>query len=122
MRRPHPFRPPRLVGREPDYRFSLANERTFLAWIRTSLALVAGGLAIVSLLPAGDVPLLRDAVALLLILLGTLMAAASFGRWASNEEAMRTDQPIPASRLPVLLSFGVLLVSVLAAILLLFLR
>jgi putative membrane protein len=123
LRSPHPFRPPdRKLGRDPDYRFSLANERTFLAWIRTSLALVAGGLAIVSLLPAEDVPVLRDVVAVLLILLGTTMAAASFGRWASNEEAMRTDQPIPPSRLPMVLSIGVLLVSALAAALLLFLR
>ena len=42
---------PRAVGEEPDYRFTLANERTFLAWIRTALALVAGGLGAVSLLP-----------------------------------------------------------------------
>ena len=123
MRSPHPFRPPdRKLGRDPDYRFSLANERTFLAWIRTSLALVAGGLALVSLLPAEDVPVLRDVVAVLLILLGTTMAAASFGRWASNEEAMRTDQPIPPSKLPLVLSVGVLLVSALAAALLVFLR
>ncbi|WP_031507791.1 YidH family protein, partial [Streptomyces megasporus] len=33
-------------GQTPDYRFSLANERTFLAWIRTALALVGGGLAV----------------------------------------------------------------------------
>ncbi len=25
------------LGEAPDYRFSLANERTFLAWIRTAL-------------------------------------------------------------------------------------
>lgn len=31
-------------GKEPDYRFTLANERTFLAWVRTGLALLAGGL------------------------------------------------------------------------------
>ena len=41
---------PRRVGRDPDYRFTLANERTFLAWIRTALALSAGGLASISLL------------------------------------------------------------------------
>jgi putative membrane protein len=41
----------RAVGEEPDYRFTLANERTFLAWIRTSLALLAGGVAVVQLVP-----------------------------------------------------------------------
>ena len=30
-------------GEEPDYRFTLANERTFLAWVRTALGLLAGG-------------------------------------------------------------------------------
>src|SRR5690625_7225376 len=33
-------------GQDPDPRFTLANERTFLAWIRTSLALLAGGIAV----------------------------------------------------------------------------
>jgi hypothetical protein len=33
---------------EPDYRFTFANERTFLAWIRTALALIAGGVAVAS--------------------------------------------------------------------------
>ncbi len=27
------------LGEAPDYRFSLANERTFLAWIRTASGL-----------------------------------------------------------------------------------
>ena len=34
-----------LAGKTPDYRFTLANERTFLAWIRTALALMAGAVA-----------------------------------------------------------------------------
>ena len=40
---------PRRHGHEPDYRFTLANERTFLAWIRTSLGLMAVGLAVAQL-------------------------------------------------------------------------
>jgi len=35
------------VGEEPDPRFTLADERAFLAWMRTSLALLAAGRAIV---------------------------------------------------------------------------
>ncbi len=34
---------------EPEARFTLANRRTFLAWSRTALALVAAGLASVQL-------------------------------------------------------------------------
>jgi putative membrane protein len=37
--------------REPDYRFTLANERTFLAWQRTALGLLAAAVAAVQLLP-----------------------------------------------------------------------
>ncbi|MBW3663440.1 MAG: DUF202 domain-containing protein [Actinobacteria bacterium] len=110
------------VGHDPDYRFSLANERTFLAWIRTALALMGGGLAVVSLLPSDANPALRDTVGLVLVVLGTLVAATSYRRWSTNEVAMRTDRPIPASVLPLLLSIGVLLVAVLAAALLIAIR
>lgn len=114
------FRPPdRRSGRDPDYRFSLANERTFLAWIRTSLALVGGGLAIASLLPAQGADTARDLAAMVLVGFGTVLAAASFARWARNETAMRHDEPIPASVLPLVLSLGVLVVAVLVAVLLL---
>lgn len=113
------FRPPdRASGRDPDYRFSLANERTFLAWIRTSLALVGGGLAIAALLPADDGTVLRDLAAMVLVGFGTVLAAASFARWARNETAMRHDRPIPASVLPLVLSLGVLVVAVLVVVLL----
>jgi hypothetical protein len=33
------------LGEAPDYRFSLANERTFLAWIRTALGFLPPGSA-----------------------------------------------------------------------------
>lgn len=117
-RPPNPFRQPdRRAGRDPDYRFSLANERTFLAWVRTSLALVGGGLAVAEFLPSRSTTL-RDTIGLVLVVIGTGMAAASFARWSRNEDAMRHDRPIPASVLPMLLSVGVLVVAVLVAILL----
>lgn len=120
VRVPNPFRrPDRRVGRDPDYRFSLANERTFLAWIRTALAMVGGGLAITALLPAETASALRDAVGLVLVVFGTAVAGASFARWARNEEAMRTDRPIPTSVLPLILSVGVLVIAALVAFLLL---
>lgn len=103
---------PRDSGHEPDYRFSFANERTFLAWVRTSLALSAGGLGVVQLLPefAG-----RDALGILLLVLGFLTAATSYRRWTANERALRLDAPLPASRLPRLLAAGVALVGLAAA-------
>lgn len=103
---------PRAQGAEPDYRFTLANERTFLAWIRTSLAMAAGGLAAIHLLPdfAG-----RGAVGIFLLAMSLVTAAASYRRWALAEAAMRLGQPLPASRLPLVLAIGTATLAVLAA-------
>lgn len=118
--RRRPLRGPRrALGRDPDYRFSLANERTFLAWVRTALALVAGGLAATQLLPELAVPFGREAIGVSLVALGTVVAAAAFRRWVVNEEAMREQRPIPASRLPMVLTLGTTLVAVGALLLLL---
>jgi putative membrane protein len=112
-------RPRRDIGEDPDYRFSLANERTFLAWIRTALALVAGGLAATQLLPELRIDFGREAIGAGLVGLGTLLAGAAFRRWAVNEEAMRLGRPIPASRLPAVLAVGVAIVAVGSLVLLL---
>jgi putative membrane protein len=111
--------PRRDVGSDPDYRFSLANERTFLAWIRTALALVAGGLVATQLLPELVIPFAREAIGVALVGLGTVLAVASLRRWAVNEEAMRLGRPIPESRLPVVVAVGAGFVSVGALALLL---
>jgi putative membrane protein len=82
-------------GEEPDYRFSFANERTFLAWIRTALALVAAGVA----LDVVDLPGSSDAqevAAIALILLGMIGAGFSWIRWALAERAIRRSGPLPS--------------------------
>jgi putative membrane protein len=113
-----PFRPSHEMGHDPDYRFSLANERTFLAWIRTALALNAGGLAVAGLLPqfAG---LGRELLAVALISLGTVISVQSVIRWAKNEEAMRVDAPLPPSPLPAVLAIGVMLTTTVGLVFLL---
>lgn len=95
---------PRRVGTDPDYRFSMANERTFLAWIRTSLALAAGGLAAIELLD--ELPL-EQYVGVALLLLSFITAAASYRRWALNERAMRLEETLPHSRLPLIMTVAV---------------
>ncbi|OLR89434.1 YidH family protein [Actinokineospora bangkokensis] len=98
-------------GEEPDYRFSLANERTFLSWIRTSLALLAGGVAVSQYLPG--VPAgLRLAVALLLIALGVVLAALSLARWRRVERAMRLREPLPQTTQLPALTLGITAVAV----------
>ena len=57
----------RSVGSDPDYRFTLANERTFLAWLRTGLALVAGAVALASLVPDLGPVLVRNALTIALL-------------------------------------------------------
>jgi putative membrane protein len=94
-------------GTEPDPRFTFANERTFLAWNRTALALVAAGLGITQLLPKFDIPFGRRVLGLPLIALGAVLAFSSFGRWAANQRAMRFGEPLPRSALPRILAVGV---------------
>jgi putative membrane protein len=121
----NPFRRERAaplheVGTDPDPRFSYANERTFLAWNRTSLALIAAGLAVTTLLPAFHLDYGRRIIGVPLIGFGALLSITSYRRWESNERAMRLQQPLPPSRLPLVLAVGIALASVLAAVIALF--
>lgn len=115
MRREWFPRDPTSVGTDPDYRFTLANERTFLAWVRTALALAAGGLASVTILD--DFPG-EEVLGIGLLVLAFLTAGTAYRRWALNERAMRLDEPLPQSRLPLYMAVGVAVVAVAAAVLL----
>jgi putative membrane protein len=104
---------------EPDPRFSFANERTFLAWIRTALGLITAGLLVTQLLPEFEVPVGRRLIGLPLIALGVLIAARSFTTWQRNERAMRRGEALPRSSLPLLVGVVVSVVAVLAFVLVL---
>lgn len=94
-------------GESPDPRFSFANERTFLAWIRTALALLAGGIGLEAFL-AGQLPdVPRRALASLLIVLGGVLAVTAFTRWLASERAMRLGRPLPPPGAAPLLTAGV---------------
>ncbi|KAA0102119.1 DUF202 domain-containing protein [Mycolicibacterium sp. P1-18] len=97
---------------DPDCRFTLANERTFLAWIRTALALIAGGVAIAQLLPPFPVPWGRSGLATLLVAAGAVLAVASVRRWQRVQDAMRADETMPPTRLPAALTAFLLAVCV----------
>jgi len=107
---------PQAEGTAPDYRFSLANERTFLAWIRTALALVGGGLAVAGFLPPLRIPHLREVLSVALMLLGAAIAVRAIDHWARAERAMRLGRPLPASRFPGVLAVVVGLGAVLLAV------
>lgn len=100
---------------QPDARFSLANERTFLAWGRTCIALIATGVAVARLLPGRDV--VNVWLALALVVAGMALALLSFVQYRRTDAAIRADQPIPASRLPLVL-LGVIVLAGAFAVLL----
>jgi len=102
---------------EPDVRFTYANERTFLAWNRTALALIATGVAATQLLPKLQVAWGRRLLGLPLVVLGAIVAAESFRQWRANDKAMRRGDSLPRSRLPVILTLGIVAVGVLAVVL-----
>ena len=99
------------LGEAPDYRFSLANERTFLAWIRTALGFLAAGVGLDQLAPDFATPLIREVLALLLCLIAGVLAIYGYLRWLRNEKAMRLTQDLPYTRGLLIISTILLMVA-----------
>ena len=108
----------RQVGDDPDYRFSLANERTFLAWIRTALALLAGGVLLEQFSTKLAPHVVVVALALVLGVLAASLSAMAYFRWRANEIAMRQGARLPGTRAISLIAVGVLLVATAISVLL----
>lgn len=105
-------------GEEPDPRFTLANERTFLAWTRTSLAFLAGGIAL------GAFPLeqisdeVRTLTAIFVVTVGVLISGGAAVRWLRVERAMRHGRPLPIPGIVPLLSFAAVCACLLTIVML----
>jgi putative membrane protein len=104
------------IGREPDPRFTFANERTFLAWARTGLGLIGGGLIAAQSLHfgLGGAHLL---VAVPAIAIGGLLGITSYFRWQRNERALRLGEPLGYSSLTRILAIGVAVLAATSAVL-----
>jgi putative membrane protein len=94
------------IGDEPDVRFTLANERTMLAWLRTALALGAAGLGATEFLDSQP-PLARAAVGVPLVALAVVTAAVAYRRWERDERSMRLHEPLRYDRFPQILALSI---------------
>jgi putative membrane protein len=97
--------------REPDYRFTLANERTLLAWVRTALALDAAGLGVVRFAPELGWPGSREAVGGVLVLLGAATAWSGYRRFLATDRAIRAGEPLPSAAAPRVLAAAMAVIS-----------
>lgn len=102
---------------EPDYRFSLANERTALAWFRTALALLAASVGVSQLIPEFAVPGGRSAVSAVMGLLSLAASAGGVLRWRRVQAAMRRGEPLPPSRCVLVQAVGLGSVAVVVVLL-----
>jgi putative membrane protein len=100
--------------REVDYRFTLANERTFLAWQRTALGLLAAAVALVQLVPELTVPGARRVLGVLLAVLAILTSGMGLLRWTQADRAMRRGHPLPHHPTPAYLAVGLILFGIIA--------
>jgi putative membrane protein len=107
-----------LAGKKPDYRFTLANERTFLAWIRTALALMAGAVGIEQFSPQLSSAELRIGISTLLLVAASSMGFMAWRRWRRNEYAMRLESNLPYTRALAILAALMVLLAILLGVLL----
>ena len=104
-------------GEEPDYRFTLANERTFLAWVRTALGLLAGGVAVRQLVDPFDVAKATTALALLAVGCSVVLVVGGYLRWVAVQRAIRRGDDLPAARLVPVVAAALGLIAVVSFVL-----
>jgi putative membrane protein len=101
----------RAVGSEPDYRFSLANERTFLAYLRTAIAFFAAGVAVLAVVDLFDNEVYDSLLGASMLLVGLLISGTSYGQWRRREEAIRRAGALPYSPIPLLATVAVTVIG-----------
>lgn len=99
-------------GEEPDPRFTLANERTYLAWVRTALAFLAGGIALEAFAADAFPGTIRTGLSILVISTGMLISLGATFRWVGVERSLRRSQPLPVPLIVPLLSLVITIATV----------
>ena len=97
---------------EPDVRFSLANERTLLAYQRTAIGLIAAAVAVVHIVDEGGLALSLAAV---LLASGAVAAIGGYRRYRAADRAIRGGRPLPKGATPLLISLGLVICLLIAA-------
>ncbi len=100
-------------GHEPDVRFSLANERTLLAYQRTTIGLIAAGVAVTHFL---EDDALAYVLAGLLIACGAVAGVGGYKRYVDADHAIREGRALTPGPTPVILSVGLVLCVIVAAV------
>jgi putative membrane protein len=90
---------------------TLAAERTYLAYVRTGLALLAAGVAVATALPGAGSPRLRVVLGCVLVLLGLAVGLGAYARFTQVDTAMPAGAPLPRSRLVLPLAVGISVVA-----------
>ena len=98
-----------------DYRFLLANERTFLAWIRTALSLQIAGLGVLQFLTHGH-DAVRYTLGVSLVVVGSYVGTAGYVRYHHNEQAIRANEDLTNIRSSVFVAAAVIVLPLVAAL------
>lgn len=104
----------RSVGEDPDPRFTLANERTFLAWMTTGLGMLGAGLAVGTI--GNQTP--SEVIAYLWVAMAAIVVLRSMFRWFVLERAMRTGRGLPLSRSVPVVAISIAVLSIASVIVL----
>jgi putative membrane protein len=98
---------------EPDIRFTLANERTFLAWVRTAIGLVAAGVAVFHLF---EVTVATTTLSLVLLAAGALSGVAGYMHFRKADRAIRRGETLPTNTVTAVVMTGAVLIAVAAGV------
>ena len=78
-----------------DARFTMASERTMLAWLRTALGLIAAGVAVLHLFDPFANSVARTTLGISLITIGACTAVVGTLRWHEVNRALHKGGPLP---------------------------